>query len=87
MIDDHTIDVPPAAHLVVVRNEDRPGMIGAVGAVLGDASVNIDDMAVGSSPDGAKALMVIATDRTLDEDVASRLAATDGVTSVAVVGG
>ncbi len=86
MIDDHAIDVPPADHLLVVRNDDRPGMIGAVGAVLGSASVNIDDMAVGSSPDGVRALMVIATDRTIDEAVAGELRATDGITSVAVVG-
>ncbi|MCP4434065.1 MAG: phosphoglycerate dehydrogenase [Actinomycetia bacterium] len=87
MIDDHDIDVPPSDHLVIVRNDDRPGMIGSVGAVLGDAGVNIDDMAVGSSPEGAKALMVMATDRTVQDSVAEALRGTEGITSVAVVGG
>ena len=82
MIDDHTIDVPPAEHLLVVRNEDRPGMIGVVGSVVGDAGVNIDDMAVGSSPEGAKALMVLATDRAVPEATVEALRATDGVVSV-----
>jgi D-3-phosphoglycerate dehydrogenase / 2-oxoglutarate reductase len=50
MVDDHTADVPPAAHMLVVRNDDRPGMIGLVGTVLGDAGVNIADMDVGRSP-------------------------------------
>jgi len=85
LIDDHTVDVPPAEHLLIIRNDDRPGMIGRVGSVLGEAGVNIDDMAVGSSPEGAKALMVIATDRTAPDDVAATLRATDGITSVAVV--
>lgn len=85
MIDDHDIDVPPAEHLVIVRNDDRPGVIGTVGTILGEASVNIDDMAVGSSPEGAKALMVIATDRALPEEVADRLRGAGGITSVAVV--
>ena len=49
MIDDHTVDVPPASHMLVVRNDDRPGMIGIVGTVLGDAGVNIADMDVGRS--------------------------------------
>ncbi len=31
MVDDHTVDIPPARHMVVVRNDDRPGMIGLVG--------------------------------------------------------
>ncbi len=85
MIDDHAIDVPPAEHLLVVRNSDQPGMIGKVGTIVGGAGINIDDMAVGSSPEGAKALMVLATDRAVPHDVQEALRATDGVVSVAAV--
>lgn len=86
MIDDHAVDVPPAEHLLVLRNDDRPGMIGTVGTVLGAASVNIDDMAVGANEHGAKALMAIATDRRVPADVATELRAVDGIVSVIVVG-
>jgi D-3-phosphoglycerate dehydrogenase len=85
MIDDHTIDVPPAANLLVVRNEDRPGMIGRVATAVGDAGLNIDDMAVGASPEGAKALMVLATDRLVDDATLVALRSIEGVTSVAAV--
>ena len=85
MIDDHTVDVPPAEHLLVVRNDDKPGMIGTVGSVLGAAGVNIDDMAVGSSPQGTKALMVIATDRAVPESAQAELRAASGIVSVAAV--
>jgi D-3-phosphoglycerate dehydrogenase len=85
MIDDHTVDVPPAANLLVVRNEDRPGMIGKVATIVGDAGVNIDDMAVGASPQGAKALMVVATDRLVDDATLASLRNVDGVQSVAAV--
>ena len=87
MIDDHAIDVPPAEHLLVVRNQDQPSMIGKVGMLLGEAGVNIDDMAVGSSPEGAKALMVLATDRAVPHEVQEALRDTDGVVSVAAVSG
>ena len=86
MIDDHTIDVPPAEHLLVVRNSDQPGMIGKVGSIVGEAGVNIDDMAVGASPEGAKAIMVLATDRSVPDSAVEALRATDGVVSVASVG-
>ena len=86
MIDDHAVDVPPAEHLLVLRNDDRPGMIGTVGTVLGSAAVNIDDMAVGSNEHGAKALMAIATDRRVPAEVAAQLRAVDGIVSVIVVG-
>ncbi|MFM7062467.1 MAG: phosphoglycerate dehydrogenase [Actinomycetes bacterium] len=85
MIDDHTVDVPPAANLLVVRNEDRPGMIGKVATLVGDAGVNIDDMAVGASAQGAKALMVVATDRLVDDATLAALRNVDGVQSVAAV--
>ena len=49
MIDGHTFDVPPADHMLMVTNDDRPGVIGTVGTVLGDAGVNIADMDVGPS--------------------------------------
>ena len=50
MLDGHTIDLPPARHMLVVRNDDRPGMIAFVAGVLADAGVNIDDMHLGRSP-------------------------------------
>ncbi len=84
-IDDHAIDVPPSDFLVIIRNDDRPGMIGKVGTVLGEAGVNIDDMAVGASPEGERALMVMAAHNEIPPEVADQLRAVDGVTSVAVV--
>jgi len=61
-IADHIIDVPPSSHMLVVRNEDVPGVIGAVAGILGRAGINISDMDVGKSPAGAAALMVLAVD-------------------------
>ena len=51
-IDDHIVDVPPSSHMLVVRNDDVPGMIGKVGTILGEAEVNVDDMDVGKTADG-----------------------------------
>jgi D-3-phosphoglycerate dehydrogenase len=82
MVDDHTVDVPPAHHMVIVRNDDRPGIIGIVGTKLGEAKINIADMDVGQSPDGSAALMVIATAQPLPNDVAEQLRASDGIISV-----
>jgi D-3-phosphoglycerate dehydrogenase len=85
-IDGHTVDVPPSSHLLVVQNDDRPGVIGRVGTILGDAGVNIADMDVGRSPTTPGALMVIATGGAVPDDVADALRGADGITSVAVIG-
>jgi D-3-phosphoglycerate dehydrogenase len=82
MVDDHSVDVPPADHMLVVRNDDVPGMIAAVTGVLGDARINIDDMHLGRSPEGAAALMILATDVDVSDDVQAAISALPGVVSV-----
>jgi len=84
-VDGHTVDVPPSPHMVFVRNDDRPGVIGRVGTIVGDAGVNIADMDVGRSEEASSALMVIATSQAVTAEVADALRAAEGVTSVAVV--
>jgi D-3-phosphoglycerate dehydrogenase len=81
MVDEHSVDVPPADHMLVVRNADVPGMIAAVTGVLGEAGVNIDDMHLGRSPEGAAALMVLATAVAVPDDVQTRIRALPGVVS------
>jgi D-3-phosphoglycerate dehydrogenase len=82
MIDDLAVDLPPARHLLVVRNDDRPGMIAAVTTALAEALVNIDDMRVGHDPDGVAAMQVIATTPEVSDEVQERLRHTDGIVSV-----
>ena len=78
-IDDHSVDVPPSRYMLVVRNDDRPGMIGRVGTTLGDAGVNIADMALGRGPTGEHAVMVLSTDSPIAPDVVELLRAQDGI--------
>jgi D-3-phosphoglycerate dehydrogenase len=82
MVDDHDIDVPFARHMLLVRNDDRPGVVGLVGTVLGEAGVNIADMALGRTRDSATALMAIAIDQPLPPAVRDRLEASAGVLDV-----
>jgi len=82
MVDDHTVDVPPSPHMLIVRNEDRPGMIGAVGTALGRAGINIAGIHVGQSASGVAALMVLATSSPVPPGVVAELAATPGIVSV-----
>ncbi len=84
-IDDHRVDLPPSRHLLIVHNEDVPGMIGTVATILGAAQINISDMKVGTSPTGEAALMAIATDTLVSAEVVRRIIASDGVTSAVAI--
>ncbi|MCU1428269.1 MAG: D-3-phosphoglycerate dehydrogenase [Actinomycetia bacterium] len=78
-IDDHIVDLPPSSHMLVVHNEDRPGMIGLVATILGEAKLNISDMGVGRSSTGAAALMAIATDTPVPAELISRIVSMPGI--------
>jgi D-3-phosphoglycerate dehydrogenase len=82
MVDDHMVEVPPSEHMLVVRNDDRPGMIGVVGVALGEAGVSISSMAVGPSRAASTALMVLSTDRSVPDDTFALLRATDGIEDI-----
>jgi D-3-phosphoglycerate dehydrogenase len=83
MIDDHGVELPFAENLLVVRNDDRAGMIGAVGLACGEAGVSISSMAVGQTAgEAATALMALATDVPVPDDVIASLRSTDGILDV-----
>ena len=82
MLDDNTLDVPPAPYMLYVRNDDKPGMIGKVGTILGQAGINIDDMDLGRDPTGEPSTMVMATKQPVPADVVARLRAEEGIVSV-----
>ena len=66
-------------HLVLFRYSDVPGMVGRVGTMLGDAGVNIGQMAVGrTADDDTHAVMVLTTDQPVPRDLLDRLLALDG---------
>lgn len=61
-VDEFDLDMVPARHMAFFRYEDRPGVIGAVGTLLGNAGINIATMQVGRRQMGGAALMGIAVD-------------------------
>ncbi|MBV1892631.1 MAG: phosphoglycerate dehydrogenase [Ilumatobacteraceae bacterium] len=81
-IDDTPFDVPPASHMVVIHNDDRPGVIGTVGTLLGDAGVNIADMDVSRVAGEGTAVMLIAPTAEVTHDVLAELTASPGILEV-----
>jgi D-3-phosphoglycerate dehydrogenase len=73
--------------MLVVRNDDRPGVIGLVGTLLGAHNVNIADMDVGRAITPGTALMVIATTAEVTETVLTELRAQPGIIEVSSLHG
>ena len=56
--------------LLLSTNEDRPGMIGALGQVAGEQGVNIVNMSLGRHPEGGTAISVLNLDELSEERAA-----------------
>ena len=67
------LDIAPADHMAFFNYEDRPGVIGAVGTILGEAGINIASMEVGRKEAGGLALMCLTVDSPIPPEVLDRI--------------
>jgi D-3-phosphoglycerate dehydrogenase len=70
---EYAIDMPPERYMAFLRYGDRPGVIGKVGSVLGEAGVNIASMQVSRETIGGEALMGLTLDHHVPGDVLDRI--------------
>ncbi len=73
-IDQYPVDVAPEGHLLLISHNDKPGIIGHVGTLLGKNDVNIATMQVGRKVFGGSAIMVLSTDKPAPKEVIAELA-------------
>jgi len=68
-VNDFWLDIVPAGgYFLFSDHRDRPGLIGAVGKITGDADINISSMHLGRLESRGKALLVLALDEPLPEE-------------------
>jgi L-serine deaminase len=87
LVDGHEVALVASPYMLVVRNDDRPGMIGLVGSVVGNAGVSIDNMAVGQTRGTGTALMALGLDRPLDDAALTAIRTAPGIIDVHPVNG
>jgi D-3-phosphoglycerate dehydrogenase len=69
-LDEYRLDMAPADVMLITRHQDRPGTVGRVGLMLGEADVNISAMHLARESPRGDAFMILA----LDDDVPDRVA-------------
>ncbi|WP_068785228.1 phosphoglycerate dehydrogenase [Paenibacillus phocaensis] len=72
-IDKFPVDVAPEGHLIFISHNDKPGIIGHVGTLLGKNDVNIASMQVGRKLVGGEAIMVLTVDKAVTKEVLDEL--------------
>lgn len=63
------MDAGFSEHMLYVRNEDKPGFIGDLGRILGEAKVNIATFPLGRTEKGAEAVCLVSVDEKVADNV------------------
>ena len=71
LLDGISVEAPLEGTMIVIRNTDQPGVIGAIGTILGRHNVNIANFALGRQADSAVGVVIVdgplVADAVLDE--------------------
>ncbi|MFC2020923.1 phosphoglycerate dehydrogenase [Chloroflexota bacterium] len=85
-INEYWIDISPSEGLFLfVDHLDRPGLLGSVGRITGDANVDISSMHVGRLKPRGQALMILSLDEPLGEEQRQQMLSVPDIYSVKVV--
>ncbi len=81
-LDDYRLDMAPAESMLITRHLDRPGTVGRVGLLLGEADINISAMHLARTRPREDAFMILALDDAIPSEVADALRTQEGVTDL-----
>lgn len=81
-IDGYSLELVPSGNILIIRNEDRPGIIGNIATTLGHHGINIGAMQVGRKNVGESQIMALNIDQEVSEETLTSLSLIEGVMSV-----
>jgi D-3-phosphoglycerate dehydrogenase len=84
-IDSFRVDLVPDGRFLVSRHDDRPGVVGKVGSILGEHDVNIASMQVGRDAPRGNAMMILAIDDRVTPELLTRLREVAGMSDLRYV--
>lgn len=73
-INSYRIEAVPSGHLLVIHNDDQPGVVGRIGTFLGDHRINIAQLYLSRNQPGQAAMSVYQVDSSLDAATLAELA-------------
>jgi len=80
-INDFYLEAIPEGHILLIQNEDIPGVIGRIGTTLGKHNVNIGRMHVGQERAKKQNVILLSTDVSVKDDILEKVRALEHVFS------
>ena len=83
-IDDFDVEMAPQGAVLIIFNDDKPGVIGAVGTICGKHGINICTMGVGQKPAEQQAVLAVNLDKQPSAEAIDELGKLDFVNEIYV---
>ena len=84
-MDDVYLEVAPSEHMLVISNQDKPGVIGFLGTTLGSHDINIAGMSLGRHAPRQTALTILNLDSPLDDEVINKIRSNPNIISLKTI--
>lgn len=84
-VNSRPVEARPHGVILVLENTDRPGIVGRIGTLLGEHSVNIATMSLSRNQAGGTALTVLNLDNAPDEELLEQIRASGDIHSAQVI--
>ncbi|HUN56570.1 MAG TPA: phosphoglycerate dehydrogenase [Candidatus Binataceae bacterium] len=84
-IDGFPIEAAPEGYFLVLHNRDVPGVVGAIGTILGQAGINIAGLELGRDRAGGTALSLVEVDGPVSASMLERLKTIPAITSASLI--
>lgn len=84
-IDDYTVEIVPEGNMLVMNNNDKPGVIGSIGAIMGNNNINIARMHFGRESAGGKAISVVSIDSSISDELLEEIRHLPNILDVKVI--
>lgn len=81
-VNGYDVEIPISEHVLVIAYQDRPGIIGILGRLLGENDTNIASMQVSRNDDGGQVMCLLTVDSAVSQDVLERIKSEIGATLV-----
>ncbi len=81
-VDGYRMDLVPEGTMLFVPHEDKPGIIGQVGTILGNQGINIGGMHVGRDKISKRAVMVLSVDSIVPDEIRQKIMQMSGIESI-----
>ena len=81
-VNEFPMEAVPAGDMLVLMNNDKPGVIGGIGITLGKNGINISRMQFGRESEGGRAMSVVSVDSTIPDKVMDEIRKLPNVLSV-----